>query len=140
MSSCNGVFKRGRDIRSAAATGGVVDLARQVAHLLREAGESRPLPLIGGYVVEARPDGGVNVSWRAVGPLAPAALRMRSLRRYQRILGGLRMITVLQTNVREPYLACWMPRARARIVVNVRVVPALAGDRRPGRQRRAASA
>ena len=117
-----------------------MDLARQVAHLLREAGESRPIPLLGGYVVEARPDGGVNVVWRSVGPLTPSVLRMRSLRRYQRILGGLRMVTVLQTNVREPYLACWMPRSRARLVVNVRVAPALAGERGPARQRRAASA
>ncbi len=117
-----------------------MELDRQVAHLLREAGESRPLPLIGGYVVEARPDGGVNVYWRSVGLLAPSPLRMRSLRRYQRILGGLRMVTVLQRNVREPYLACWMPRACARIVVNVRVVPALAGGGGPRRQRRVASA
>src|SRR3712207_2498279 len=88
-----------RDKWRAEATGGGVELDCQVAHLLREAGESRPLPLIGGYVVEARPDGGVNVYWRSVGRLAPLPLRMRSLRRYQRILGGLRMVTVLQRNV-----------------------------------------
>ena len=117
-----------------------MDLARQVAHLLRERGESRPLPLLGGYVVGARPDGGVDVSWRTSGRASLPFLRMRSLRRYQRILGGLRMITVLQTNVAEPYLACWMPAGRARTVVNVRVVPRLDGERAAGRQRRAASA
>lgn len=116
-----------------------MDLARQVAHLLREQGESRPLPLIGGYVVEARPDGGVNVAWRTSGRVALPFLRMRSLRRYQRILGGLRMITVLQTNVEEPYLACWMPEGRARIMANVRVVSRHTGEREPSRQRRASA-
>ena len=109
-----------------------MDLARQVAHLLRERGESAPLPLIGGYVVETRADGGVNVRWRSVGPFALPLLGMRSLRRYQRILSGLRMITVLQTNVNEPYLACWMPRGQVRVVANVRIVPRAAGGR-PGR-------
>ncbi len=117
-----------------------MDLARQVIHLLREQGESRPLPLIGGYIVEARPDGGVNVAWRTSGRVTLPFLRMRSLRRYQRILGALRMITVLQTNVEEPYLACWMPEGRTRIMANVRVVSRHTGDRTPGQQRRAASA
>ena len=66
-------------------------------------------------------------------------MRMRSLRRYQRILGELRMITVLQTNVAEPYLACWLPQGWARIVVKVGVAPRVAGDGTPGRPRRVAS-
>jgi hypothetical protein len=95
--------------------------------------------MLGGYVVEPRTDGGVNVSWRTTGRTALPFLRMRSLRRYQRILGGLRMITVLQTNVATPYLACWMPERRTRVVANVRVVPRLADEQAPARQRRVAS-
>ena len=104
-----------------------LDLAPQVAHLLRERGESRPLPVVGGYVVRPRADGGVTILWRAPGPVHLPALRGRSLRRYQQILSGLGLVTVLQTNVLEPYLACWLPGQRKRVTLRVRVAAAFGG-------------
>jgi hypothetical protein len=52
-----------------------VELDRQIAHILRQHGEIDPVPVIGGYVVESRADGGVNVYWRA-----PGALQLRFMR------------------------------------------------------------
>ncbi len=89
-----------------------MDLARQVAHLLRHHGEIDPAPLIGGFVAETRADDRVNVYWRVPGRLALRFLRMRALHRYERILAGLGMATALHTDVQEPYLACWLPDAR----------------------------
>ena len=92
-----------------------MDLVRQVTHLLRERGETRPAPLLGGVAVETRADDGVNVYWRAPGSLVFPFLRPRSLRRYERILGGLGMRTVLHLETPEPYVATWLasaPRAR----------------------------
>jgi len=88
-----------------------MDLARQVIHLLREQGETRPIPLIGGVAVEAQAADGVNVYWRVPGRAALRFLRLRSLRRYQRILGGLGMRVVLHQDTLEPYLATWLAAA-----------------------------
>ena len=85
-----------------------MDLARQVAHLLRHYGETYPAPLIGGFVVETRADDRINVYWRVPGRLRLPFLRMRSLRRYERILTGLGMATALHADGPEPYLACWL--------------------------------
>ena len=93
-----------------------MDLARQVTHLLRERGETEPAPLVGGVAVERRADDGVNVYWRTRGRLALPFLRLRSLRRYERILGELGMRTALRQDGGEPYVATWLapvPRAHA---------------------------
>ena len=89
-----------------------MELARQVAHLLRESGETYPAPLIGGVVVETRADDRVNVFWRVLGRLALGFLRLRSLRRYERVLSGLGMTTALHDEGPEPYLTCWLQEQR----------------------------
>lgn len=89
-----------------------MDLARQVAHLLRQSGETDPAPLVGGFVAETRADDRINVYWRVSGRLGFRFLRMRALRRYERILAGFGMATALRTDGPEPYLACWMPESR----------------------------
>lgn len=111
-----------------------LELAPQIVHLLRERGESRPIPVIGGFVVRPRADGGVTVLWHAPGPVTVSALRTRSLRRYQQVLSGLGMVTVLQTNVAEPYLACWMPGQRKRVTLRVRVAAAFGSPTGPARR------
>ena len=90
-----------------------MDLTRQVAHLLRQSGETYPAPLIGGFVAETRADNRVNVYWRVSGKLGLWFLRMRALRRYERILAGFGMATALHADGPEPYLACWMPERRS---------------------------
>ena len=89
-----------------------MELERQVAHLLRERGETYPAPLIGGVVVETRADDRVNVYWRVPGRLALGFLRLRSLRRYERILAGFGMATTLHEQGPEPYLTCWVREQR----------------------------
>jgi hypothetical protein len=86
-----------------------MELARQVAHLLRQSGEIDPSPLIGGYVVETRADDRINVYWRVPGRLWLPFLRLHSLRRYERSLAAIGMATALHEDGTEPYLACWLP-------------------------------
>jgi len=61
-----------------------LDLAGQVRHYLRDRSESRPVPILGGAVIEARPGGRVHVFWRLPSPpLLAARRRRRALRRYE---------------------------------------------------------
>ncbi len=86
-----------------------LDLASQVGNFLEDHGESRPVPLLGGFVAEAGPSGRVHVFWRLPGPPAfLAARRRRSLRRYERLLGSWGMAMELHLDAPEPYLACWI--------------------------------
>ena len=88
-----------------------LDLASQVGHYLREAGETRPVPILGGFVAEARPGGRVHVAWRLPGPpLFGAHRRLRALRRYERLLRAWGMATELCLDPAEPSLACWIAR------------------------------
>ena len=86
-----------------------LDLARQVEHYLRESGESRPVPILGGVVVEPQPGGRVRVYWRLPGPsLFAGRRRDRTLRRYARLLGAWGLATELRLDAPEPYVACWI--------------------------------
>jgi len=103
-------------MRGARRTGGTVegwdhDLARQVGHVLREHGETRPVPILGGFVVEARPDGRVHVCWRLPGPpMLRSRRRLRTLRRYKGVPRAWGLATELCLDAPEPYLACWIAR------------------------------
>ena len=90
-----------------------MDLARQLAHLLRQYGEVGPAPLVGGFVVEKRADDGVNVYWRTRGRFGFGFLRLRALRRYAGILTGLGVSTELREDGPEPYLVCWVQQQRS---------------------------
>jgi hypothetical protein len=86
-----------------------LDLARQVGYVLRERGETRPVPILGGFVAEARPAGQVHVFWRLPGPpLFAAPRRLRNLRRYEGLLRSWGMATELCLDAPEPHLACWI--------------------------------
>ena len=85
------------------------DLTRQVGHYLRERGETRPVPILGGFVAEARPGGRVRVAWRLPGPPAFGGVRRRrALRRYERLLRAWGLATELCVDEPEPYLTCWI--------------------------------
>lgn len=86
-----------------------LDLASQVAYFLYDQGETRPVPILGGFVTQAQPDGRVHVHWRLPGPPVFGSFRRRRhLRRYARLLGTWGMATELHLEGSEPYLACWI--------------------------------
>ena len=91
-----------------------LDLARQVRHVLEDRGETRPLPILGGFVAEAHPSGRVRVSWRLPGPpIFGDRRRRRELRRYERLLRAWGVATALHFDTPEPYVACWVARRPA---------------------------
>ena len=79
-----------------------MDLAHQVAHVLRERGEIHPVPVLGGFVVEARAPDLVAVYWRVPGPVVLGVLRRRYLRRYRRLLDEFGLDTTLAADGPEP--------------------------------------
>jgi hypothetical protein len=84
----------------------------QVRYFLRAQGETDPVPILGGTVVEPRDDGGVFVYWRLPGPRVLEATRRRTtLRRYARLLQGWAPETELHLDAAEPYVACWIDRS-----------------------------
>ena len=88
-----------------------IALVDQVGQYLRERGETHPVPILGGFVSEARPHGRVRVSWRLPGPPAFGGVRRhRALRRYERLLRAWGMATELCHDEPEPYLTCWIAR------------------------------
>src|SRR3712207_9018985 len=73
-----------------------LDLASQVGYFLEDQGETRPVPILGGFVAEAHPGDCVHVFWRLPGPpVFLAARRRRNLRRYVRLLRSWGMATQL---------------------------------------------
>lgn len=90
-----------------------LDLATQVEHFLREMGETRPVPILGGVVVEGQPGGRVHVVWRLPGPpLFGARRRLHHLRRYEHLLSAWGLATELHLEGPEAYVACWIARDR----------------------------
>ena len=86
-----------------------LDLADQVSYFLYDQGETRPVPVLGGFDVEAQPGGRVHVFWRLPGPLIfKASRRRRHLSRYERLLRSWGMATELFADAPEPYVACWV--------------------------------
>ncbi|MDP8921399.1 MAG: hypothetical protein M3O34_00770 [Chloroflexota bacterium] len=86
-----------------------LDLASQVAYFLYDQGETHPVPILGGFVTRAQPDGRVHVHWRLPGPAVfGSSRRRRHLRRYEYLLQGWGMATELHLEGPEPYLACWI--------------------------------
>jgi len=84
-------------------------LEGQVRHFLREQGEGHPVPILGGFVVRAQPDGSVKIYWDLPGPPALGSLRrLGHLRRYERLLRSWGMTTELHLEEPEPYVACWV--------------------------------
>jgi hypothetical protein len=84
-------------------------LVDQVRYFLRGQGEIDPVPILGGFVVEQRPDGRVFVYWRLPGlPVFETARRRASLLHYERLLRSWDTETELHLDAPEPYLACWI--------------------------------
>jgi hypothetical protein len=86
-----------------------MDLISQVRYFLREQGEGRPIPILGGFVVRAQSGGRLHVFWCLPGPPAFGFLRRsRHLRRYERLLRSWGLTTELHLEEREPYVSCWI--------------------------------
>ena len=82
-----------------------LDLAGQVGHFLEDHGETRPLPILGGFVAEAAPGGRVRVRWQLPGPSLFGDRRRRKLGRYARLLRAWGLAIELHLDAPEPYVA-----------------------------------
>jgi hypothetical protein len=93
---------------------GGFQLVDQVRYFLRAQGETGPVPILGGFVVEPCLDGRVFVYWRIPGLSVLETVRRRaSLLRYERLLRSWATETELHLDAPDPYVACWIgPRLK----------------------------